>query len=70
MSVEITIASMLACALVWGLASWREKQKQLGQVPIIPYLYYKYSALIVFLVLAANLFSTLTGIEWESPFRR
>jgi len=70
MSLEVTIAAMTACITIWLLATWRENKKLLGQVPIIPHIYYKYSALIIFLVLAANLFSKLTGIEWESPFRR
>jgi len=70
MSIEVTLAGMAACLLVWALASWREKKKQLGDVPFIPHIYYKYSALIALLVLSANLVSKLTGIEWESPFMR
>lgn len=70
MPLEYTIIGMIACVAVWILASWREKKKQLGQVPLLPHLYYKYSALIIFLVLAANLVSAVTGVEWQSPFRR
>ena len=70
MSLEISIIGMTACILVWLLATWREKKKLLGDVALIPYIYYKYSALIVFLVLTANFVSKLTGIEWESPMRR
>jgi hypothetical protein len=70
MTVELTIILMLACGGVTLLASWREKKKLLGEVPFIPHIYYKYSALIIFLVLATNLFSKLTGIEWQSPFLR
>lgn len=70
MTLEVTITGMVLCLLVWAIATWREKKKQLGDVALIPHIYYKYSVLIVFLVLSASLFSTLTGIEWESPFRR
>jgi len=70
MSLEITIAGMVACAFVWIFAIWREKKQLLGDVAMIPYIYYKYSALIVFLVLAANFFSKITGIEWDPPMRR
>ena len=65
MSLEITIAGMVICILITLLAAWREKKSQLGEVHFIPYIYYKYSALIVFLVLAANLVSKRTGLEWE-----
>ncbi len=70
MTAQITATLMGACILVWGLAAWREKKKLLGEVPFIPHIYIKYSVLIIFLVLAANLFSQLTGIEWDPPFRR
>ena len=65
MSLEITIAGMVICLLVTLLATWREKKSHLGDVHLIPYIYYKYSALIVFLVLSANLVSKLTGLEWD-----
>lgn len=70
MTLKITIAGMATCVLVWALATWREKNTLLGQVPFIPHIYYKYSALILLLVLTANLVSLLTGVEWEPGFRR
>jgi len=70
MTLEVNIAGIMACVLVWVLATWREKKRQLGDVAFIPHIYYKYSALIIFLVLAANLISLLTGLEWAPGFRR
>lgn len=70
MTLETTIAAMAACLLVWAFATWREKKTLLGQVPFIPHIYYKYSALILLLVLTAKLISLLTGLEWEPGLRR
>jgi len=70
MSAISLLVGMAACVTVWGVTSWREKRRQLGNVPLIPAHYIQFSALIVFLVLAANLVAVTTGVEWQSPFRR
>jgi hypothetical protein len=70
MSIEAGFIGLLVCGLVWAIATWRDKKRHLGQVPIIPHIYWKFFALIAALVIAANLFSAITGIVWESPFRR
>lgn len=70
MPLEISVTGMLVCVLIWVLTSWREKKKQLGDVPIIPHIYIKFFTLIVFLVFAANFVSEVSGVTWKSPFRR
>jgi len=70
MSAISLIVGMAACVMVWGVSYWREKKRQLGNVSLIPAHYIQFSALIIFLVLAANLVAITTGVEWQSPFRR
>jgi len=70
MPVKFSAAGMIACVLVWAFAGWREKKKQLGDVPLVPHLYIKFFALILFLVFAADFISGVTGVTWQSPFRR
>ncbi len=62
------LTGMAVCCVVYGLAAWRTKRKQLGQVPIIPYFYWQFFAMIIFIILSANLVSDLTGLVWDSPF--
>lgn len=68
MTTYYLIGSMLACCCIYGLAAWKQKHKQIGQVPLVPYYYWQFFAMMGFLILAANLIGHLTGVTWESPF--
>lgn len=68
-SVYLAIG-MALCAIAASLSHWRNKKRPLGNVPLLPPHYVQLTMLIIFLVLAANLFSDLTGVKWDPPFRR
>lgn len=70
MSLTYTVIGLVAGITLWLYGFWREKKKVLGQVPILSPFAFQFLGLIVALVMAANLFAQLTGIEWQSPFMR
>lgn len=70
MNLTMTIGGLAAGIALWLFGYWREKKKVLGQVPLLSPFAIQFIGLIIALVMAANLFALLTGVEWKSPFMR
>ena len=70
MGIIATLAGIVLALITIGYTWWRERNYKPGNPPLIPLIYFQYTALIVFIVLAAHLFSSVTGITWDPPLSR
>ena len=62
MSLEPTIAVLLAALLVAGIANWRERRpRDLGRPSLVPYSAIQALAVLVIILMLAHLASLLTG---------
>jgi hypothetical protein len=62
MSLELTIATLVAALLVAGLANWRERRpRPLGRPPLVPHAAIQVAAVVVIILMLAHLVSLLSG---------
>ena len=62
MSLELTIAVLLAVLLIVGMANWRERRpRDLGRPSLVPYSAIQVLAVLVIIPMLAHLASLLTG---------
>ena len=62
MSLELTIACLLAALLIAGVANWRESRpRDLGRPSLVSYSAIQVLAVLVVILMLAHLVSLLTG---------
>lgn len=71
MSLELTIACLLAALLIAGVANWRERRpRDLGRPSLAPYSAIQVLAVLVVILMLAHLVSLLTGQPLEGRLLR
>ena len=62
MSLELTVAVLVAALAVAALANWRERRpRALGRPPLVPLTAIQVIAVVVIILMLAHLVSLLTG---------
>ena len=62
MSLELTLAVLLAALIAAALANWRERRpRDLGRPPLVPYTAIQVIAVVAAILMLAHLVSLLTG---------
>jgi hypothetical protein len=71
MSLELTIACLLAALLIAGVANWRERRpRDLGRPSLVSYSAIQVLAVLVVILMLAHLVSLLTGHPLEGRLLR
>jgi hypothetical protein len=71
LSLELTVAILLAALLAAGLANWRERRpREIGRPPLVPYTAIQVLAVLVIILMLAHLVSLLTGQPLEGRLSR
>ena len=62
MSLTVTLAILVAAALVFGWATYKARQPyEAGRPPFVPYLVVQFVAVLAVILMAGHLVSLLTG---------
>lgn len=60
--VTLTVLLLAACLFLW--ARWHsQRERPLGEVSLVPHTLLQLVAIIAFVVMAAHLFTLLTGVD-------
>ncbi len=62
MSLTVTLAILVAAALLFGWATYKARQPYVpGRPPVVPYLVLQFVAVLAIILMAGHLVSLLTG---------
>ena len=62
MSLGVTVTLMVLSVALTAWANWRERKGHTpGQVPLVPYTFWQFIGIIIFILMAAHLITLLSG---------
>ena len=62
MNLSVTVTLMVLGVALAAWANWRERKGHTpGQVPLVPYTFWQFVGIIIFILMAAHLITLLSG---------
>ncbi len=62
MNLSVTVTLMVLGVVLAAWANWRERKGHTpGQVPLVPYTFWQFVGIIIFILMAAHLITLLSG---------